>query len=153
MKNKVVFDINRWSYRDLNIFMRDMTDGNFAGASERVMPIIVNWSYDTPLNPNEPFGGLNMVEGVEVLRSVMNTVAAYGDELNTDDIAVDLSHWTFSDFTSFQEALKNNAYATVERLMRKVTDFPEGEEISAVDGMKAMLVITKLVKKVFAGKS
>ena len=153
MSNKIKMFVDNWSYEDFNDFSQAVGKRNLAEQFRLVEKLVVAWDYDSPIE--DGIMALSLHDSSEVVRTVMETIAAVSEDIDTSDVTVDFRSWNTQRFFDFMKAGQDNNIRKVERMMHEVASIegvsPEAR-LDFQDGSKMMKAITDEYGRLISGK-
>jgi len=140
----ITLNYNEWSYQDLHNFAQHFEKMRMREATVLAQKVIVG---DVVLN------SMSLEEGAKALRTIFDNLGVYTEDLKDTGYTVDLSGWTWSDFSNYTDeknpVAKEAMLCGVARLNAKPLTAP----LSLRDGLSASRVLRVAVERVFSGKN
>ena len=120
MQDKVVFNIEEWSYQNYADYLRAVSSNDFRLALHILRPIIVSWSFDIDLSEKNAHEKIKFTRLPALIRGISSTIETYVDSLDVDTVKIDLDKWSMVDFFDFGDAGEDHNIKEMERLMKLV---------------------------------
>lgn len=154
-KPTVRMRLDAWTYADYLIFIAAMRELNFDMAFELADKIIESWSYPTPFKPGA-IQDLNSIEAMRVLRTVLDALNKFVEDIATDDVVLDFSKWPLKRFLEFNKYRENGNARKVMEMVREVAmveGLNEDDEPSMSQGAVMVKAVTDAMGLVLQGKN
>lgn len=130
--NKVVFDTDRWTYRDFVDYGDAHSEHDFERLSELCASIITEWDEESGLSPKDPesYEELDFPTMLGVFRLISEEIKSlFNTEENTrkkdkksGKVKFDFKRWKYRDFMKLQQAQEDNDADTVQELILKAVE-------------------------------
>ncbi len=146
---------DNWTYAESIEFGASVRDGRTARSYELADMLIVGWTYDVPIE--EGMHGLpNILEANKVLGTILDLIKAYGEDMETGEVDVDLTKWNLKRFLEFDSAKQSGKWSKVERMMKEVCNLKgvkANTDLTFTQGAKMMNAIMKAYSDSMTGKN
>jgi hypothetical protein len=147
----------KWSYRDFNEFLRAFNAAKFREAGVLAGKIVKSWGFPQKVEGDNPLGKLPFGDAAAVVRAIPELCSKFLDGINEADFTIDLTTWTWDDFSKFNEegmAFNLDYVETEIRRIGKVNGEPlPSGELNYIEGAMLMRKIQTEVQKVISGKN
>ena len=156
MDNSIKLNPENWTYGEYIKF-----SGSFQGTGDSALSyelaekLIVAWDYEVALEEGM-YGLPSINEANRVLRTVLDLVGAYAEDIMTDNVVVDLNKWNLKRFLEFDKARSEMKVNKLEALMHEVCRLKgakAGEPLTYPQGAMMMKAILDDYKRSLSGKN
>jgi hypothetical protein len=147
--------LNGWSYADYLAFTEAMRSMNLRVAFELADKIIESWGYPEPFKAGA-LRKMNVEEAMRVLRTVLNTLNEFAENIDTDGVVVDFSKWSLDNFLKFNELREKGDGPKVMKMVREVAmleDLHEDAEPTMTQGVLMVKAVNDAIGAILAGKN
>ena len=157
MANKIRLLPYNWTLKDYYDFVTAFRVGNTVETFSLALKLIVSWDYKTPLTSKNPIMKLGVAESAEVIRTVMETIGTYMEDLSIEDVEVDFSSWDTERFMLFDDMRRTGKFDKSEKMAREIVKWdsiPEGDEpFTFTVAATVYKAITEAYKQIVSGKN
>lgn len=156
MDKKIRLVLDRWTYRDYISFANAMNEGDSRKSYALAEQLIVSWDYDIPLDSDNPIGKLSVAEGARVVRTVLDTLNDFVENISIEDVTVNFDKWTTARFLEFDDARRNQQVRKVEAMLFEIASMPgasSDEPLSFVHGSAMIKAVNEAYKRLISGKN
>lgn len=150
--DKLILDVNDWSYRDYQEYMTAANTGNMRVMLEKLQGMVISWPYEVNPQEEKAYEKLPLAAMGDLVRAATDRIKAFAEnvEFDEDKIVLDLSAWNVGDFLNFNDAVTKGNADEVIRLIRlgtKVSVYDDGPEteLSFVAGVVAIKAINERI--------
>jgi hypothetical protein len=154
-KPNVRMRLDAWTYEDYLTFSNAMRTMNLDVAFDLADKIIQSWSYPTPFVAGA-LRDMNVEEAMRVLRTVLDALNAFAEDINTDEVLLDFSKWSLNRFLEFNKVRESGNSRKTMAMVREVA-VVEGLEDNAVptmtQGVLMIKAVTDAIGAIIAGKN
>lgn len=156
MANKLTLNVSAWTLVQYNQYARFLNEGKFFDAFKLARRIIVSWDYPSDLSADNPWEKIDLLEGVEMLHAIRDTINAAVEAANLKEYPVNLKLVPLPELFEFQDARAAGDFATVERVLRLAVTIPHDDvthPLLALPGAIALIAFDKAFGKALSGKN
>ncbi len=128
MGTKIRLLPDNWSYRDYFAFVAAVRSGASAETFRLAQKLIASWDYKTELSQPKAIMKLGVSESAEVIRTIMEVMSKYIEDLDTKDVKVDFSQWDTERFMKFDEARRTGRLDVAEPMLKEIVVWDKLEQ-------------------------
>lgn len=154
-KPTVRMRLDAWTYEDYLAFSQAMRTMNLEVAFELADKIIESWSYPTPFVKGA-LRNMNVENAMRVLRTVLDALTAFAEDINTEGVVIDFSKWSLTRFLEFKKLNDESNARKCMAMVREVAmveGLEEGAEPTMTQGVLMIKAVTDAIGSIIAGKN
>lgn len=156
MSAKIRMLPDNWTYEDYYLFVKAFQTGNTEETFRLALQLIASWDYDVPLNQPDAIMRLGVAESADVIRTVMENIGAYLEDLKTDDVKVSFDKWDTGRFMHFDQLRRDGKIRQVVAMLPEVITWDRlnvSEPVSMTVGATCLKAINEAYKRLVTGKN
>jgi len=157
MTNKIRMLPDNWTYGDYYKFATAFRSGDTPTTFELAQKMIVSWDYKTDLNQKNAIMKLGVAESAEVVRTIMETIGKYIEDLDISEVKVDFSAWDTERFMQFDEFRRTGRFDKTEPMFKEVITWEKltdsKEPVSFTIGATVYKALNEAYKQIVSGKN
>lgn len=157
MSNKIRMLPDNWTYEDYFKFVVAFQQGDNAETFRLAQKLIVSWDYSADLNAKNAIMQLGVGESAEVIRTIMETIGKYIDDLDIKPLTVSFDAWNTEKFFQFDTDKRTGKFAKTEPMLKEVVKWDKLETatypMSFTIAATAYKAIAEAYKQIVSGKN
>lgn len=145
------------TYVDYYKFAVAFRNGDTPTAFQLAQKIIASWDYTVDLNLKNAIMKLGVAESAEVLRTIMETISKYIEDIDIEEVVVDFAAWDTEKFLNFDEYRRTGRFDKSEPMFKEVVKWDKltdsTEPVAFSVGATVYKAINEAYKIVVSGKN